>query len=315
MPLVLLVLFITILGSYPISIAGHRVSQTTYYLANETCLGIVNATLMALVVAIVAERESGILKRRRLTPEPLWVLLTGRALATSVSSLAVTALLLVVGCGVYGVGLPVAAVASLAVTVVLGTLVFTAIGFALANAVPTATAAQPTGIAVVMPLFFISGVFIPWPYIPHWLQEVAGAFPVRPLANAILVSSTLKTPGAGSPHGTSSCWSCGERVASSSLSDSSTGHLRRGVAAAVACQRRPTSGVDNPTIGWLWWCPMRDSRTTRERQPRLRTMARGTDHPPTGASSALLSMAWPSGVVSTSTATPRRGAMISSMSP
>ncbi len=188
MPLVLLVLFITILGSYPISIAGHRVSQTTYYLANETCLGIVNATLMALVVAIVAERESGILKRRRLTPEPLWVLLTGRALATSVSSLAVTALLLVVGCGVYGVGLPVAAVAPLAVTVVLGTLVFTAIGFALANAVPTATAAQPTGIAVVMPLFFISGVFIPWPYIPHWLQEVAGAFPVRPLANAILVS-------------------------------------------------------------------------------------------------------------------------------
>jgi hypothetical protein len=59
--------------------------------------------------------------------------------------------------------------------------------------------AQPVATAAVLPLTFISGVFIPWQNIPHWLQQVSQVFPVRPLAMAVLDPYMA--------HGSSGAWS------------------------------------------------------------------------------------------------------------
>ena len=40
--------------------------------------------------------------------------------------------------------------------------------------------------AVVLPLYFISGVFFPTDEAPAWLNDVANVFPIRHLAEALL---------------------------------------------------------------------------------------------------------------------------------
>jgi len=40
--------------------------------------------------------------------------------------------------------------------------------------------------ACALPLMFISGVFIPWAFVPHRLQHVSAVFPVRALAVSVL---------------------------------------------------------------------------------------------------------------------------------
>ena len=58
-------------------------------------------------------------------------------------------------------------------------------------------AAQPITQAVMLPLYFISGVFVAVATLPHWLVEVADVFPVRHLAAALLTAYNPHTTGAG----------------------------------------------------------------------------------------------------------------------
>ena len=55
---------------------------------------------------MTTQRETGVLKRRRATPVPAWVLIAGRALTAIAIALAVVAVLLVLGRFAYGVRLP-----------------------------------------------------------------------------------------------------------------------------------------------------------------------------------------------------------------
>ena len=49
----------------------------------------------------------------------------------------------------------------------------------------------------MLPLYFISGVFVPIDTLPKWLVHLAGLFPVRHLAAALLTAYNPHTRGAG----------------------------------------------------------------------------------------------------------------------
>jgi ABC-2 type transport system permease protein len=49
----------------------------------------------------------------------------------------------------------------------------------------------------MLPLYFISGVFVAVSVLPRWLVDVAGVFPVRHLAAALLTAYNPHTTGAG----------------------------------------------------------------------------------------------------------------------
>ena len=69
---------------------------------------------------------------------------------------------------------------------VVGALTFCCLAFAVSAFIGNADAAQPILQAVTLPLYFISGVFIPDANNPRWLRDVANVFPVRHLAQAEL---------------------------------------------------------------------------------------------------------------------------------
>jgi len=70
-------------------------------------------------------------------------------------------LLLVIAKLAYGVGIGPAALAAIACTVLVGTVTFACIGYAVSGLIGSPDAAQPIVQATMLPLWFISGVFIP----------------------------------------------------------------------------------------------------------------------------------------------------------
>jgi ABC-2 type transport system permease protein len=197
LPLVFLVIFATVFGNDNVEIDGHLIKQSTYYVPNLMALAIVSAALQSLVIAVVAQRERGILKRRRATPVPAWALIAGRALTSIAVAFANFVVLALVGRLAYGVELPVGTLPALLLTVALGAAAFCCVGYAFSTFVRTEDAATPMLQAIVLPLYFISGVFFPEDTIPGWLLGVADAFPIRHMAKALLTAYDPATTGAG----------------------------------------------------------------------------------------------------------------------
>jgi ABC-2 type transport system permease protein len=179
LPIIFLVIFVSVFGNNTLD---NGVKASTYYVPGIAALAIIASSFFNLVIAITAQRESGVLKRRRATPVPAWVLIAGRTLTAVVISLAVMTVLLLIGRFAYGVKLPTHTIPGVAVTAVVGSIVFCCLGYALSTTITSQDAAQPMVQAIMLPLYFISGVFIPNINLPTWLRDVAKVFPVQHLA-------------------------------------------------------------------------------------------------------------------------------------
>ncbi len=183
LPLLFLVIFVGVFGNH--TVGPQHVKASTYYVPGLSALAVIAASFVNLVITVTAQRETGVLKRRRATPVPAWAVIGGRAVTSMAVSLVVMAALLTVGRLAYGVTLPTATIPAVAVTAIVGSATFCVLGFALSTAIDSEDAAQPMVQAIMLPLYFISGVFIPNPNLPGWLQHVARIFPVQHLADAL----------------------------------------------------------------------------------------------------------------------------------
>jgi len=195
LPVLFLLIFATIFGDDEVESLG--VKTTTYYVPGIITLGVVSATLVSLAISLTVDRENGVLKRTRGTPLPSWVFIAGRignALVISTLSLIVLAGL---GRLVYGVEIPFERLPAVLVTLAVGAASFCCLGIALSAAIPTEQAAPPITNFVVLPLYFLSGVFIPESEIPEGVLSFADIFPIRHFFEAFFTAFSPTTSGAG----------------------------------------------------------------------------------------------------------------------
>jgi ABC-2 type transport system permease protein len=195
LPVLFLVIFVSVFGNNKVGPAN--VKASTYYVPGLAALGVIAGSFVNLVISITAQRESGVLKRRRATPVPAWVLIAGRALTAIVVALGVMTVLLLIGRFAYGVDLPTRTLPGVILTAVLGAVTFCCLGYALSTAINSADAAQPMVQAIMLPLYFISGVFIPNINLPTWLRDIAKVFPVQHLADGLHHAFDPATTGTG----------------------------------------------------------------------------------------------------------------------
>ena len=198
-PILLLVVFSSVFGhSGHTFVDGTRVSLSRYFVGGILTLSIVTAAYASLVITIATVRESGVLKRRRATPAPAALLIAGQAISTLVIAIGMSAVLLIVARIAYGVSMPVGSLAAMAVAVVVGTLAFACIGYAVAGMIGSPDSAQPIVQATLLPLYFISGVWIPFASLGHTLRSIASLFPIEHLANLLHLASAKTTFSAAS---------------------------------------------------------------------------------------------------------------------
>lgn len=114
-----------------------------------------------------------------------------------VIAVAMAAVLLAIGWAAYGARVPGRTAPAFAVTVVTGAASFCCLGYATTSLIRDEDAALPATMALMLPLYFISGVFVPVSALPHWLADAGGIFPVRHLADALLVACNPHTTGLG----------------------------------------------------------------------------------------------------------------------
>jgi ABC-2 type transport system permease protein len=195
LPVMFLLIFATIFGNDDIEELG--VSTTTYYVPAIVTLAVVSATTQSLAISLTVDRQNGILKRTRGTPLPTWVFIAGRvgnAFVVSILSLAVVA---AIGRIVYGVEVPWERLPAVLVTLLVGAASFSCLGFALSAAIPSEDAAAPMANFALLPLYFLSGVFIPESEIPAGVLDVADFFPIRHFFEAFFTPWNPLTAGAG----------------------------------------------------------------------------------------------------------------------
>ena len=197
LPLIFLVLFVAIFGNEDTDVGDHTVKGATYYLPAILALALLNATFVNLTIWVTIERERGHLKRVRATPVPAWVVIAGRALTAAAVAAVMVVVVCTAGLVLYGVDLPGETLPGAVLAIVVGVLALTALGFAASALVPSENAAPPIANVIVLPLEFMSGIFVPQSEIPDWMDSVAGVFPVKPLFDALLLAFDPTTEGAG----------------------------------------------------------------------------------------------------------------------
>jgi len=194
-PILLLVVFNGVFGNGHTLVDGVRVSLKVFYVPGILTMSIVTNAYASLVILVSGLREQGVLKRRRATPVPAGILIGGQALSTVAMTGVAGAILLVIARLAYGVGIAAPAILAIACTALVGTLAFACIGYAVSGAIGSQEAAQPVVQMTMLPLWFISGVFIPIANLSRGLKDLADVFPVQPLANSLHLASVHSSFG------------------------------------------------------------------------------------------------------------------------
>jgi ABC-2 type transport system permease protein len=195
LPLIFLFIFATIFGNDTIEERG--VKTTTYYVPAIIALAVISATTVSLAINLTEDRERGLLKRVRGTPLPPAVFVAGRVGNSFVISVLMVVLVAILGKLVYDVSLPDQTIPAVLVTLAVGAFAFSCLGFALTAIIPSEDAAPAVTNAILLPLYFVSGVFIPDSEIPSGVLNVADIFPVRHFFEAFFTAWDPNTTGSG----------------------------------------------------------------------------------------------------------------------
>jgi ABC-2 type transport system permease protein len=177
-PVIVFLILAVVFNGETVDVRG-GVEATTYYVPAIMSLAIISATMQTLAMTLVIAREDGRLKRGRGTPMPPWVFIAGRVGNSIVVALMMLVLLAVIGGVLYGVSVPWDRLPAILLTLVIGAASFCCLGIALTAAIPSQDAAAAIVNAFLLPLYFLSGVFIPEDQLPSGVISFADLFPVR----------------------------------------------------------------------------------------------------------------------------------------
>lgn len=197
LPLLFLVLFNAIFGSDTIVLSGERVDISVFYVPGIAALSVISACYTNIGMTVAISRDLGVMKRVRGTPLPPWAYIFGRIVQAVGVGILLVAIVTAAGALLYDVDVPGSTFPALALTVVVGALAFCALGLALTTVIPNADAAPAVTNGTILPLLFISNVFIPLSDPPEWLDILGDIFPVKHFADALQTAYNPNTTGAG----------------------------------------------------------------------------------------------------------------------
>lgn len=195
-PLMFLVIFTAIFGGTTDTPFG-EIKTSNYYIPAIGTFSIITATYTNLAISMTFLRDAGILKRIRGTPLPGSAYMAGRIIHAILVSILLVAIVIAFGVIFYSVTVPFGRLLPFIVTLIIGAASFSALGLAVTTIVPNAEAAPAVVNATILPLLFLSGVFIALPPGNPWYVVVAKFFPVYHFSHAMLAAyfgATLHVP-------------------------------------------------------------------------------------------------------------------------
>jgi ABC-2 type transport system permease protein len=170
-------------GSKP-DVGFDYVNPSHWYVASYFTVVIAAMGLVMLPVHLASYRERGVMRRFAVGGFPRWSFALAQVATGFVAVAVSSAILLAVAAPVYGIPAP-HDWARLVAGVLLGTLAFTSIGVLLGTLLPSARAAQATGLLLFFPSFLLGAGGPPPHVMGSGLRTVAGYLPLTWVTNAV----------------------------------------------------------------------------------------------------------------------------------
>jgi ABC-2 type transport system permease protein len=147
-------------------------------------MSIMNTGVIGLSTSFVIYRERGILRRIKVTPFSLTSFVLARIISQLLIALAQMVILVGLAMGLFGLNVE-GNLLLLLLEIVIGSLAFLAIGFAIAGISKNVETAAAVGNLVTFPMLFLSGVFFEVENAPAWLQPITKVLPLTYLVDAL----------------------------------------------------------------------------------------------------------------------------------
>jgi ABC-2 type transport system permease protein len=190
-----LVIFTALLGHSTVRLGNRSIDTSTYYVAAMATFAAVTACFNNIAISISFQRQEGILKRTNGTPLPASSFLGARILHAVFVAILLVVITAAFGRILYHASIPTGlTLARFVIVVLVGSAAFCALGLAITAVIPNADASAAIVNAVILPVMFLSGIFIAFgDNTPGWILWLAKVFPVRHFAQG-MQAGFLGTP-------------------------------------------------------------------------------------------------------------------------
>ena len=200
-PIIFLILFNSLFttggGPDTTTVEGHTVGVHSYFTAGLIAYALALSCFSTPLMALVAQRERGQLKRQRGMPVPAWTFVAAQVLRSVAFAFVVGGIMIVIGITAYGVDLPAQTIPGFVVYLFLGTATLSALGIAATALAKNEDSAQPIGAFTVVMLSFVSGIFIQLDTLPNWMADIGRIFPLYHLAAGLQTTVSQDPTGIG----------------------------------------------------------------------------------------------------------------------
>ena len=184
-PLMFLFILNLVFGNNEVTVPAGTTYLSTSYIPMIVAFSVINSSYTNMAMSLAIMRDNGILKRLRGTPLPPSSFMLGKIMHNTLISTFLVVVVVLTGVFIFDVTLPMRSMPAFLATLILGAATFSCLGIAVTSIIPNADAAPAVVNATVLPLLFISDVFIPMDNAPDWLNAIAQVFPVRPFSLAL----------------------------------------------------------------------------------------------------------------------------------
>jgi ABC-2 type transport system permease protein len=198
LPIIFLIILNALLGDEETTIDGRQAELSEFYVPAMAALSIVNACYTTIVMMVSIARDDGLLKRVRGTPLPGWAYLFGKMAHATLIALLLVAVVITFGAIFYGVDVPTKTMPAFVLAITVAAATFCALGLAVSSFVPNAQAASAIANGTILPILFISDIFVRLgDDAPAWIEALGNFFPVKHLSEACLTAFSGQDVGWG----------------------------------------------------------------------------------------------------------------------
>lgn len=156
-------------------------------------LGVMQMCIFSVAPVFVFYRERGIMKRLLATPMKPHQFIVSNSMARLLVACLQALAFLSVGALVFDTS-PNGSLGALALTVVMGAVMFLGMGFSLAGIASSVESAPVLANLATFPMVFVGGTFFPLGSMPGWLQTIANGMPLTHFSAAL---RAIMNDGAG----------------------------------------------------------------------------------------------------------------------
>jgi ABC-2 type transport system permease protein len=179
------VMFYILFGIANRSAYAGNVHLAKYMLGGYACFGLIGAALFGIGVGLAGELAAGWLELKRASPMPAPAYLFAKCASAIAFGLIIVSILTAIATAFGGVSLTSTELIKMLGMTIVGSISFASMGLLLALLVP-ANAAPAIINLIYLPMSFLSGLWVPLRFMPHWLQGVAPALPTYHLSQLML---------------------------------------------------------------------------------------------------------------------------------